>query len=70
MEQVADWEVGTGRADQESTWTKTKQMVVTLPDGKTRTIGISQVNLFPRLKLGFGSLARDPTLRDRAGFIT
>ena len=55
MEQVADWEVGTGRADQESTWTKTKQMVVTLPDGKTRTIGISQVNLVPRLKLGFGS---------------
>jgi len=44
MEQVADWEVGTGRTDQESTWTKTKQMVVTLPDGKTRTIGITQVN--------------------------
>jgi hypothetical protein len=43
MEQVADWEVGTGRSDQESTWTKSKKMVVCLPDGKTRTIGISQV---------------------------
>ena len=45
MEQVADWEVGTGRADQESTWTKAKKMVVCLPDGKTKTIGISQVLL-------------------------
>ena len=44
MEQVADWEVGTGRApDQESNWTKSKTMVVSLPDGKTKTIGISQV---------------------------
>ncbi len=43
MEQVADWEVGTGRADQESNWTKQKKMVVCLPDGKTKTIGISQV---------------------------
>lgn len=42
MEQVADWEVGTGRTDQESNWTKSKKMVVSLPDGKTRTIGISQ----------------------------
>ena len=44
MEQVADWEVGTGRTpDQESNWTKSKKMVVSLPDGKTKTIGISQV---------------------------
>jgi len=42
MEQVADWEVGTGRMEQESGWDKPKKLVVTLPNGTTKTVGISQ----------------------------
>ena len=42
MEQVADWEIGTGRMEQESGWDKPKRLVVTLPNGTTKTIGISQ----------------------------
>jgi len=42
MEQVADWEIGTGRMEQESGWDKPKRLVVTLPNGTTKTVGISQ----------------------------
>merc|ERR1712209_385893 len=42
MEQVADWEIGTGRMEQESGWDKPRRLVVTLPNGTTKTIGISQ----------------------------
>ena len=63
MEQVADWEIGTGlrkilffswkwilnsyihfigRAEQDSGWDKPRRLVVTLPNGSTKTIGISQ----------------------------
>ena len=42
MEQVADWEIGVGRAEQDSGWDKPSRLVVTLPNGSTKTIGISQ----------------------------
>ena len=43
MEQVADWEIGVGRAEsQDSGWDKACKLVVNLPNGSTKTIGISQ----------------------------
>ena len=43
MEQVADWEIGVGRAEHpDSGWDKASRLVVTLPNGSTKTIGISQ----------------------------
>eukprot|EP00094_Tigriopus_californicus_P001703 TCALIF_01648-PA protein Name:"Protein of unknown function" AED:0.01 eAED:0.10 QI:51/0.5/0.66/1/1/1/3/0/582 len=59
MEQVQDWEFGTGKVDQESgqsisEWTKEKRMVVTLPNGGTKTLTMTQV---PHKRYWFGVCA-------------
>jgi len=42
MEQVADWELETGKVQPESEWNKVTDLVVSLPNGSTQTIRMAQ----------------------------